>query len=283
MRIFDCFTFYNELDLLEIRLKELYNTVDVFVIVEGTSTFTNRARTPLFPQHYDRFKPYADKIRYLPVNLPGDPNPWVNEEAQRNAILHCLTDAEDDDIMIVSDVDEIPRPAAVEYIRQSDQIIFAMRMTLSNFKFNYMRFEPARYDVWAMAGRGSVFKEITPNQLRNFRFNFFGAEYQHKNQGCEVIEHAGWHFGYMGDNDYLRDKAQSFSHTEVNTPEFLAQIDLDKSIAEGKEWNRSADATYKIVDLDNYFPASCRQYTDFILANSGEKIIDFLPPYPYNK
>lgn len=283
MRIFDCFTFYNELDLLELRLQELYNTVDAFVIVEGTSTFTNRPREPIFGKHAQRFKQYMDKIRYLPVDLPGSANAWDNEEAQRNAILHCLLDAEDNDLILISDVDEIPRPAAIEYMRDADQIIYALRMTLSNFKFNYVRTNPGQYDVWTMAGRGSVFKEITPNQLRNFRFNFFGAEYRHKNQGCELVEHAGWHFGYMGDNEYLRDKAQSFSHTEVNTPEFLEHIDIDKSIAEGKEWNRAQDAQYQIVDLDGYFPSGCSRYTNFIMPDSGKKIVDFLPAYPYNK
>jgi hypothetical protein len=138
-----------------------------------------------------------------------------------------------------------------------------------------------------MATRMSTFKDITPNSLRNLRHQFHDAPYQYSEGVCEIVEHAGWHFGYLGNNEYLRDKAQSFSHQEVNTPAFLEHIDLDASIAQRKEWNRNDPATYAIVELtENYFPKTITenqdQYTRFLLGNYEAKVVDFLPPNPYN-
>jgi hypothetical protein len=283
MRIFDCFTFYNELDLLELRLTELYNKVDQFVIVEATTTFTNRTKPVYFEQNRSRYKKWADKITHIKVELPQDPDTWTNETYQRNAILQGIQDADSNDMIVISDVDEVLRPEAVDLMRAGDQTIYACRMPIFNFKFNYMRATPGQYDVWAMAARRHVFDQITPNSLRSMRFNFFDAPHQHVGQGCQVIEHAGWHFGYLGDNEYLRDKAQSFSHQEVNTPDFIAQIDVEQSIAERKEWNRAQPARYEIIDLDDYFPKSVHQYQDRILPDSGIRAVDLLPAYPYNK
>jgi hypothetical protein len=286
MKIYDCFTFYNELDLLELRLSELYDKVDHFVIVESNQTFTNRAKSFNLYDHTDRFKPYLDKVIYVQVtDMPSSANPWDNEHFQRNAIVRGLTRADDNDIIIISDVDEIPRTQAVDYMRRSDQTLFAMRMPIFNFKFNYMKLSPDRYNIWGMAARCRVLKEITANSLRDMRFGFFSSEYQFANNGCEVVEHAGWHFSFLGDREYLIDKAQSFSHQEINTPEFLAQIDVEKSIANRMHWGNFGDDRYEIVDLDNYFPKylcdNQNKYQQYILNNPVTQARALLPEFPY--
>ena len=118
MKIYDCFTFYNELDLLEIRLRELYNTVDHFVIVESNQTFTNRPKQLIFKQHQDRFQEWADKIIHVQHTSPAHNNPWLNETAQRNAILLGLASASDEDLVIVSDDDEVLRASSVKQMHQ---------------------------------------------------------------------------------------------------------------------------------------------------------------------
>ena len=287
MKIYDCFTFYNELDLLEIRLEELYNHVDYFVIVESNRTFTNKPKPFNFEANADRFVKYLDKIRYVRVeDMPGDQDPWVNERFQRNQILRGIEDAAANDIVVVTDVDEILRASAVDHMRSSEQTVFALRMPIYNFKFNYIKINPDRYNIWGMAARRSAFDDILPNTLRDLRFSFFDAPYQYQNAGCEVVEHGGWHFTYMGDNDALRDKAQSFSHQEVNTPEFLAQIDVEASIAARTEWNRASDARYEIAEVDTYLPKAIvdnqSRYQRYILDNPVVKTLDLLPDYPYN-
>jgi Glycosyltransferase family 17 len=287
MKIYDCFTFYNELDLLEVRLAELYNHVDCFVIVESSHTFTNRAKPYLYEQNQDRFAQWADKIRHIKHVSSCYTDAWHNETDQRDAIMRGLTDAAPTDVAIISDVDEIIRPQAVDFMRVHPAEIYGLRMPLYNFKFNYMRVNPGRYDTWAMACQvAHLNSSITPNTLRNQRFNFNGMPLQYAADGVEVIEHAGWHFGYLGDNEYLRDKAQSFSHQEVNHPAFLNQIDVDASIAEGKEWDRSQSNSYQVVELDDYFPSTVvnnqPKYSKFILDNTTTKALDLLPSYPYN-
>jgi len=285
MKIYDCFTFYNENALLGIRLAELYTHVDHFVIVESNQTFTNKAK----PWNFDiaRYPEYADKIIYIQVtDMPNSANPWDNEIHQRNSIMRGLEHADPQDLVIVSDVDEIVRAEAVQYLRTHDQMLYALRMPLYNFKFNYMRKSPGQYDCWAIATKTSTFEYITPNSLRDMRHNFHQVPHQYEGNGFEIVEHAGWHFGYLGNNDYLRDKAQSFSHQEVNTPEFLEHIDVDASIAQRKEWNRNDPAQYTIVALDDYFPKTIldntQLYQEFILDNHEANALDLLPSYPYN-
>jgi len=287
MQIYDCFPFYNELDLLELRLTELYDKVNHFVIVEADTTYTSRPKPFYFEENKQRYSQFLDKIIHIKVtDMPRNPDAWVNDVFQRNQIARGIVDADPDDLILISDCDEIIRPEALDYMKTSDQSLFALRMTLHNFKFNYMKLNPDRYSPWGMAGKRRFFDEIGPDAFRQLRFQFFNAPYQFKNDGCEVIEHAGWHFGYMGDKDWLLDKAQSFAHTEVNTPEFLKQIDPEASIASRTEWNQSSDARYEIVELDSYFPKTVinnrEKYQKYILDNPVTKALALLPQYPYN-
>ena len=278
MKIYDCFTFYNEFDLLEIRLRELYDHVDHFVLVEADRTFQNRVKPLLYQENKERYAQWADKIIYVPVtDMPQGDNAWTREEHQRNAIMRGCGDAAPEDIIIISDCDEIPRAAAVDQLRVSEQTVFGLRMPLFNFKFNYMRTTPGEYDLWAMAARRAVFNQHSPEQLRNARFQFNHYGYAAVQDNFEVIEHAGWHFGYLGNKEYLIDKVQSFSHTEVNRPDFIEQIDIEASIRERKEWNRQQSNQYKIVELDDYFPVAVRDFPDFILPIPEARVAQFLP------
>jgi hypothetical protein len=278
MKIYDCFTFYNEFDLLEIRLRELYDHVDHFVLVEADRTFQNRPKSLLYQENKERYATWADKIIYVSVtDMPQGDNAWTREEHQRNAIMRGCSDAAPEDIIIIADCDEIPRAAAVNQLRASKQTVFGLRMPLFNFKFNYMRTTPGEYDLWAMAARRAVFDQYSPEQLRNARFQFNHYGYAAVQDDFEVIEHAGWHFGYLGNKEYLIDKVQSFSHTEVNRPDFIEQIDIDASIRERKEWNRQQSNQYKIVELDDYFPAAVRNFPDFILPIPEARVAQFLP------
>jgi hypothetical protein len=287
MKIYDCFTFYNELDLLELRLTELYDFVDHFVLVEANTTYTSRPKPFFFEENKDRYAKWLDKIIHVKVeDMPESPDAWVNDIYQRDQIARGIKDADPFDLIMISDLDEIIRPAAVEHMRESDSDIFALRMTISNFKFNYVKLNPDRYNIWAMAGRRMFFNDIKPDAFRQLRFRFFEHPYQFKEGGIELVEHGGWHFGYMGDKTWLLDKAQSFAHQEVNRPEFLEQIDPDKSIEQGTSWDRTSQDKYAVVELDAYFPHSIfinpEKYQQYILDNPTDTILALLPEYPYN-
>ena len=116
MKIYDGFTFFNELDLLEIRLNVLNDVVDYFILVEGSKTFKGEDKPFIFDENKARFAPFLHKIihikvvDYPEVDLTQDDNitlAWAYENFQRNAIDRGLTDAAQDDVIIISDVDEM--------------------------------------------------------------------------------------------------------------------------------------------------------------------------------
>ena len=288
MKIYDCFTFYNELDLLELRLTELYNHVDYFVIVEANTTFTSLPKPFYFEENKERYSKWMDKIIHIMVeDMPCSDDAWVNDRFQRDQIYRGIVDADSDDLIMVSDLDEIIRPSAIEHMRNSDNSLFALRMPLFNFKFNYMRISPGVYDVWGMTGKRFLFDDIKPDGFRALRFSFFDSPYQYKNDGCEVIEHGGWQFSNLGDNEFMKNKLKSFAHTEVNYPEYLEQIDIDASISEGLGVGRKFEQQqWKVVDINEYFPKTVlnnlEKYKNYILDNNNVNALDFLPPYNYN-
>jgi beta-1,4-mannosyl-glycoprotein beta-1,4-N-acetylglucosaminyltransferase len=246
--------FYNEFDLLELRLRELYDYVDIFVIVESDLSHTNNPKPYRFEQSKERYNAWADKIRYIKHVSQSDPNPWTNETAQRSAISEGIQDANDNDIIIVSDLDEIIRSSVIKELRlECKQTIYGFHMPLFNFKFNYMRVDPGAYDVWAMAAKASWIKRFSPQMLRNQRENLYthGHKVQYQKhrytnpdsytltaEDTKIIQHGGWHFGYLGDNEWLLEKAYNNCHQEDITKNFLAQLDVEKSIKEKKCWNK---------------------------------------------
>ncbi|NQU73263.1 MAG: hypothetical protein HQ547_00945, partial [Candidatus Omnitrophica bacterium] len=115
--IYDCFVFFNEIDLLKIRLEELKDSVDKFVLVEAAKTFAKREKPLYFQEYKHEFSEYLDRIVYQMVDdvpkkrLTGWGSRWDREAHQRNCISRALMrcNCDDDDIILISDVDEIPR------------------------------------------------------------------------------------------------------------------------------------------------------------------------------
>ena len=112
MKIFDCFMYFDEEVILDLRLNMLNDYVDYFVIVE--SIFTHRGEKRELKFDHNKFKKFKDKIIYIPVqDLPDGANPYLRENHQRNCITRGLSKAKKDDLIIISDLDEIPNPEAI--------------------------------------------------------------------------------------------------------------------------------------------------------------------------
>ena len=121
VRIIDCFLFYNETDLLEYRLNLLWDIVDLFVITESSRTFTGKPK-PFFTDD-TRFDPFRSKIRNVRLNTIPYPDPdvtmnqqWDNENYQRDGLNRGMNDLRPHDIVLLSDVDEIPDPMSLKYL-----------------------------------------------------------------------------------------------------------------------------------------------------------------------
>jgi hypothetical protein len=283
MKIYDCFTFFNEFELLELRLRELYDHVDYFVLVEANRTFQNGFKSMHYADRNQRFDQWKDKIIYVPVmDMPEDTDPWGRERHQRDAILRGLPNADPDDIIMIGDVDEIPRQTTVQQLRTSRASVWGFRMPLFNFKYNYMMVTQDLYSVWSGAVRKHTL--IGPEDFRRMRHALNGFPLNYNDGAVEIVEHAGWHFTYLGAEDFARSKIQSFAHDETNRPEILDQLDIADSIQRGVGIIRTnEDYRFAPVAVDDYLPKTITdnidQFEDRLILNlSATSARQHLPP-----
>ena len=284
MKIYDCFTFFNEFELLELRLRELYNHVDYFVLVEANRTFQNQQKPFYYQDHAERVKKWADKIIHVAVqDMPQDTDAWGRERYQRDSIAQGIAAADPLDIIMIGDVDEIPRPGTVQRLRTSPGSVWGFRMPLFNFKYNYMMVTQDLYTVWSGAVRKQVLSSA--EDFRRMRHVLHGFALNHSDGNLEIVEHAGWHFTYLGTEDFARSKIQSFAHSETNKPEILDQLDIEDSIRKGTGIIRTNhDYLFAPVTVDDYMPATIvDNLAEFALhlivpANGAHSARHYLPP-----
>jgi beta-1,4-mannosyl-glycoprotein beta-1,4-N-acetylglucosaminyltransferase len=274
--IYDCFTFFNELDILELRLNELSVVVDRFVIVEATLNHQGKPKPLYFEENKERFSKFLPKITHIivreyPENPAGDA--WVYERHQRSCIILGLKDCKPDDVIMVSDVDEIPRPSKIKEASKSGGIrIFRQHMFY--YYMNYMNSTDISGGKRKYSWMGTVmvdFKDITSIQeLRDISIK--ALSYYHANilirlywrrwlkrkiaeKGLRLsfIDDGGWHFSYLGGVDRIIKKLESFAHTEYNKPEYKDPKKIEEAIREGRDiFGR--DFSYRVIDIDNTFP-----------------------------
>ena len=190
--------------------------------------------------------------------MPADTDTWGRERHQRDAILNGLVDSDPNDIIMIGDVDEIPRIETVNQLRSSTQNIWGFRMPLFNFKFNYMMYTQDYYSVWSGAIRRGLLN--SPEDFRRMRHVLNQCPYNFSDQNVQLVEHAGWHFTYLGSEAFARDKIQSFAHDETNRPEILDQLDIDDSISRGVGIIRTnQDYRFTPVAIDDYMPRTLVQ------------------------
>lgn len=156
-KIYDCFTFFNELEILMIRLEELYDVVDHFVIVEGSLTFTGKPKSHYFAENRHLFSRFEDKIIYILVeDFPSPTNDlrldaWRREHHQRNQIIRGLSHCAPRDIIIISDVDEIPRHDVIANLPRIGKNIFNLDMQYFRYQLN--RIDPRISSETSHGGR----------------------------------------------------------------------------------------------------------------------------------
>ena len=224
--IIDCFTFFNEYDILEGRLEYLYDTVDRFVIVEANITHSGKAKPFNYLENQDRYRKWADKIVYSTVEIDAgrynwnirstrtesySPQ-WAVENLQRNHIARALEAFSPDDIVMISDADEIPNTQMIpEVIRHLSKDMPAIAMIQDMFYYNL---DNKQVNPWV----GTV---ITTNQLvQQRRPQWFRT----KRNTLPGAANGGWHLSYWGSIDVIRTKIESFAHQEHNTDEIKSQI-----------------------------------------------------------
>jgi beta-1,4-mannosyl-glycoprotein beta-1,4-N-acetylglucosaminyltransferase len=212
--------------------------------------------------------------------MPTDTDAWGREAHQRNSISRGITDADAEDIIIVSDLDEIIRPSTVDAMREdAETSIWGLRMPLFYFKFNYMlTTTDSVYTTWAMACRKQILTEA--EDLRRNRFALNGFALNHKVNGIHMMEHAGWQFSYLGDTEFAKSKIQSFAHVETNRAEIIDNLDIEQSVANGNGLGPSPTERFESVQIDSYMPNSIQKdpnkYSKYIVPNAIKTVQDFI-------
>ena len=258
VKVYDCFTFYNEFELLELRLRALWDVVDCFVLVEADKKHNGESKPFHFRERQDDFRDFAAKLRPLSVkmNVPyGGTGDWSIENAQRNAIVHGLKDAAPDDLIMISDVDEIPAPDVFRRLRDNQialldpavipstladkKILCPARLLVPAIKFLevgaivmdqklfYYYFDWVSKAPW----QGTILTKrknlSTPQVLRNRRYRL------------PRVTDGGWHFSYMGGADRVIDKMTSIvdgnQYVVHSGGKFIDRRHVEESLSRGTD------------------------------------------------
>ena len=267
MKIYDCFTFFNELEILELRLASLYDVVDKFVIVEADKTHANIPKPFNFYEHVHDYEKYLPKIHYImdksvvPYKGVGD---WSIENNQRNTIMKGLDDAAPDDLIMISDVDEIPNPATIKTIRES----FTDKTKHVDFVAFYdtTPYTKNKLVEFHSGTRVSTFLDLCPlgcqQKFHSYYFNWVCrslrwsgtviGKFKHMKSPQDFrlarevlprILEGGWHFSNMGGVDKVIEKmAAAVECVELSAVDkkYLDKNFVLEAMANGKYFHSSA-------------------------------------------
>lgn len=277
MKTYDCFMFFNEADVLEIRFKELWNSVDIFVIVEANVTHAGNPKPYyLLEKFKDRFEPYLSKVRHIKVtDMPDVNDGMVKDRYQRSCIARGLYDIEPDDLIIISDCDEIARAEVIEMIKEDENNYdrYILCLAQLQYKLNYMKYFPYSKNPNCMVTRGRAFTD--PQQERQFTFHWLAPP----PPDTVHIDHGGWHFTYFGDDTHAITKIQNFAHTETNTPDMISRHNIDWFIENKYGHHGPKDPErFEIIQVDEYFPecvtSNLEKYKDRIVPGAVFRATD---------
>ena len=260
MKIYDGFLFFNELDLLEIRLNTLNDVVDHFILVEASVTHQGTPKSFIFEENKERFNKFLDKIIHvkvteipssfstlpniIPTNFKEEIikriyddisktrlfNRFVPHEMgfgrdffQKESVKLGMENASDDDILILSDLDEIPNPEYISRLNEffeSDQL-YTFNQTHYCYYLNmihYSHIDNTKHNNGVNTNwKGS--RMGTWGLLKNYSLNELRAQ-----DNNDIID-SGWHFSWMGGIDRVKNKLKSYSHQENNQTHIIEGVD----------------------------------------------------------
>lgn len=284
MAIYDCMGFFNEVDLIKLRLEVLSPYVDHFVIVESKKTYRGDDKPLVFQEHIDEFAEYMDKIIYITSdddtewNGDGD---WTVETHQRNLMVRGLEQCDLDDIVIISDVDEIPNPdilvnmdkyyVGAKYYANSKRSIrrlcygaaylstkelidyYREKLTLAQAidKMHVtMCLKNHYYFMNCQAEEG-----IHCNIITKYKNLYLPQVARNNRPHLAVLKDAGWHFSYLGGLEKIKAKAKSIIDERPEIIDKMKQFEsadeyIIDCIEKGIDIYGRDDATNKFAFID---------------------------------
>ena len=243
-RVISITPFYNETHILEMRLGILEGVVDRFYTIEANTTFTGLekpmlAKTVVHPKH-----------TVVEIEFPEGMTEWGRENYQRDVILD-LSEYNDDDIVLITDLDEIPRPESIETLKEffDPSFDYAFNMVVHQY---YLNNQNVGEGIWSKGKACSVAEYRKPG---------FNGTSLRLSENSIHIPNAGWHWTYCGDADFIKNKIEAFAHTEFNNDSVKSGIN---SRLEQNQDTLGRSFDLKLVDIDTDF------YPEYI-RNNKEK------------
>jgi beta-1,4-mannosyl-glycoprotein beta-1,4-N-acetylglucosaminyltransferase len=280
-KIYDLFMVHAELDWMEIRMEELWDQVDYFIILESPTTFTNIPKRLYVKENYALFEKYHSKMILHTLDLKNIEfkTTWEREYFQRNAmydqvfpLLKSPQKPNDNDIILVSDVDEVIRPDTLVTLRNC---VFPPKLRLvSRFYYYSFQFLQPKGGVWPYpqatfyAGANTVL----PQELRG----------EGTKPEIPEITNASWHCSYcynkLGD---IANKIHSFSHVEFDKEEFTNRSKILHRVRHGLDlfgyWKDPFQKFENNPDIPNYLKENRQKYIYMLDRNPRDgNFIDFV-------
>lgn len=235
--ITDGFMFFNELELLEIRLNELSSVVDRFILVETRETFSFRPKPLFYYENRARFKRFWDRIDHHVIDrFPVRDSPWAAERTQRDQIGRAFGDGDPEDLLICSDLDEIPRAAAI-----TDDVASAGPMVLLQPQY-YMFLNCLTVNLPLLNKALVVRRKHLTRPISDYRLLTLPG-----------IPNGGWHFSFLGGAQRVRAKMSAYSHQEFNLEFYTSDKNYQRALRAGR-LHFDAGLRIREVPLDASFP-----------------------------
>jgi len=249
MVIYDCFIYNGEFKMLNFRLHELRDLVDYFVIAESDHTFKGDKRELAYPEQRKAFDTFESKIIYLRHSAVPHPDPWANETDLRNHLAVGLLSRKlyPEDVIVLSDVDEIPDTCTLERIRRVN--FSGIGTFYQNFHYYNLRCRSTR--KWCGStffNYGSGYLKLGFQQLRENRHHLpkVGSDGD--------FTSGGWHLSYFGDPQAIIQKIRSFSHQEFNRPRYTDPKVIEDCIRNGRDLLFRKEEQFETIDNPTYVP-----------------------------
>ena len=269
-KIIDCMTFYNELDLLTYRLNILNDVVDHFIIVESKYTHSGVEKPLFFNENKHLFTTFKEKIIHIILenapfiypNINYEQNEqWENEYYQRDMIADGLNQLtlQPTDLITITDLDEIPDPATLTQLKESNISVGSFEMNLYYYNLNTVN-------------------DILWNKAKIISY----ATYQLLHLSCTKIRHlnnipsikkGGWHLSYFGDSQFIQNKLKTFAHQEINKEEYTSLTNINHAVETGSYFIQHSYVKFKNISIKNnhYLPPKYDIYLQRFIQNPLEE------------
>lgn len=273
-KIVDCFTFYNELDMLTYRLNILNDVVDYFVLVEATHTHVGKEKMLYYQENKHLFEKFNHKIihiivddfphKYPNINIEKDEQ-WINERFQRDCISRGIDilNLTSNDIITITDLDEIPNPMILSQIKNNEIVVNINIIEMDLYYYNLN----SKMDHKWYHSKVLTFEKYNELNLGCDKIRFYN---------CPIIKHAGWHLSYFGNKKFIKNKLENFTHQEFNKVEFTDEKLIEQRINDGKDlFDRpNGIINIPIEDNDNLPPNYDTYLANFYIKSNVQILIE---------